>query len=256
MGRSAESSIVTKCAQVMDILSSARKPLVFSDIVEQTGFVKSSCHRILAVLQSELLVEYDKSSKTYRTGKRLRQWARFAWLGNDLQQLSVEAVNRISDSTGLNAALSVLDGESILYLLTANQLKVRYAARSGDHAPLHCTAAGKVFLAYLPDGRRKQLLSTLKFEKYTEFTKTSATDLMHELLSTVSKGYAVASKEEFLQVTGVAAPIRNEQNEVVACLSVWAQDQLASADTVQASVGTLIDASNSISQQIGWREGS
>lgn len=250
MSRSTESSIVTKCVQVMDVLSNARNPLMFSEIVSQTGFVKSSCHRILAVLQNEQLVEYDRSAKTYRTGQRLRQWARSAWVGNDLQQVSAEVVNRLSDATGLNSALSVLDGETILYLLTANQLKVRYAARSGDHAPLHCTAAGKVFLANLPDNGRKQILNSLKFEKYTEFTKTSATDLMHELLSAVSKGYAVSEKEEFLQVTGIAAPIRNEQNEVVACLSVWAQEELASAETVKASSSALVEAANSISQQI------
>lgn len=253
MGRPSESSIVAKCALVMDILSSARQPLGFSEIVSQTGFVKSSCHRILAVLQSEALIEYDKKTRLYRTGGRLRKWARSAWLGNDLQQVAGEVVNGLSDSTGLNVALSVLDNETILYLLTANQLQVRYAARAGDHAPLHCTAAGKVFLAHLPDNQRKQLLDGLRFEKYTEFTKTSATDLIHELLSTVSKGYAIASKEEFLQVTGIAAPIRNEQDEVVACLSLWAQDQLASGEQVKGNAGALIDAANSISKKIGWR---
>ena len=68
MPRSSESSIVAKCAQVIDLLSNARRPLGFKEITETSGMVKSSAHRILSVLLSEELVEYDQSKKVYRIG--------------------------------------------------------------------------------------------------------------------------------------------------------------------------------------------
>ena len=41
MAKAGESSIVTKCARVMDVLTEAREPVSFSRILDETGFVKS-----------------------------------------------------------------------------------------------------------------------------------------------------------------------------------------------------------------------
>ncbi|WP_353533620.1 IclR family transcriptional regulator [Cognatishimia sp. WU-CL00825] len=238
---------------MLDVLSEARQPLAFSEIVESTGFVKSSCHRILAVLQGEGIIEYDKPSRTYRTGSRLHQWARSAWRRIDLQQVAAEPMNRLSETTEMNAALSILDGQTILYLRTVEQTPVRYAAHSGDHAPLHCTAAGKVFLAHLSDARRQELLDDLDFEKFTEFTLTSLDQMKRSLWETKNNGFGKAIKEEFLQVTGIAAPIFNEQDDVVACLSLWALEHTADTDSVIAQSELLIEAAQGISKIIGWR---
>lgn len=254
MGRSSESSIVTKCAKVMDALSEARHPLAFSDIVAETGFVKSSCHRILAVLQGEGLIEYDKDTRTYRTGPRLHQWSRSAWRRIDLQQVAGSVISRLSEETGMNTALSVLDTDTVLYLRTADQIPVRYASHAGDHAPLHCTAAGKVFLAYLPETRRKAVLASLKFEKFTEFTKTAPEELMHELPGIAVRGYAMAIREESLQVFGLAAPIWNAQDEVTASLSLWTLTEMSTQDELEARAGAVKEAANTISRQIGWRQ--
>ena len=160
MARPTDSSIVAKCAKIMDVLTHAKRPMVFSDIVAQTGFVKSSCHRVLAVLQSEGLVEYERSGRTYKPGSRFQEWARAGFRHPDLQQVVAEPVDRLSEATGMNIALSVLDGDTILYLRTSNHVAVRYAARPGDHAPLHCTAAGKVFLAFMSEKQRRSVLES------------------------------------------------------------------------------------------------
>ncbi len=49
IGRAIESSIVTKCAIVMDVLSDARQPLAFLEDVRSKELVKSSCHSVLTV---------------------------------------------------------------------------------------------------------------------------------------------------------------------------------------------------------------
>ncbi|WP_282095405.1 IclR family transcriptional regulator [Epibacterium ulvae] len=253
MGRPTESSIVTKCAIVMDVLSEARQPLAFSEIVDRTGFVKSSCHRILAVLLGEQLISYDKPSRTYRTGARLHQWARSAWRRIDLQQVAAEPMNRLSETTKMNAALSILDGQTILYLRTVDYVPVRYAAHSGDHAPLHSTAAGKVFLAFMSEQKRHDLLEQLEYEKFTEFTLTSPEELKRELWATKTNGYGRAVKEEVLQVTGIAAPIFNEQDDVVACMSLWSLEQAAASAEVIAKSEQVIAAAEEVSKIIGWR---
>ncbi|QOL81839.1 IclR family transcriptional regulator [Pseudooceanicola spongiae] len=253
MARSSESSIVTKCAQIMDVLSHSRGPMGFSEIVAQTGFVKSSCHRILAVLQGEELIDYDKASRTYKTGARLHDWARSAWRRIDLQQIASDIMLRLSDETGMNVALSVLDGDTILYLRTVDQMPVRYAAHPGDHAPLHCTAAGKVFLAHLPAARRDALMAAMPYERLTEFTKVSAEDVAAEFPAILRTGYGRAVQEEYLPVIGLAAPIWNAQDQVTACLNVWTMIDLASAAEVEGQAQRLIAATRQVSRQLGWQ---
>lgn len=250
MPRSSDSSIVTKCARVMDILTHAKRPLVFSEIVAETGFVKSSSHRILAVLQSERLVSYDKEKRTYEPGSRFQEWARAGFHRADLQQVAAEPMEALSEATGMNAALSVLDSDSLLYLRTADHVSVRYAARAGDHAPLHCTAAGKVFLAHMPQTQLDAFLATGSLEKFTEFTRTDPEALVADFPAVLENGYATAIKEEFLQVMGMAAPIWDERKKVAACLSLWTLTADTDPVTMLEKAGRLKKAALSITERI------
>lgn len=247
MAKPGESSIVLKCNRIIDALTNARKPLAFSEIVEETGFVKSSCHRILAILQNEELVAYDKESRTYSVGARFLQWARSAWVRQDLHEASGELASRLSEQTGMNVAMSVLDGDTLLYLRTYDQIPVRYAARPGDHAPLHCTAAGKVFLAFMNEKRRDAMFGDKPLEKFTEFTHTDYETLKEDFTQIRRQGYAVAIREEFLQILGIAAPVWNSDQQVITCMSIWGPTAEISEEQLLAQVPLLKQSTRKLS---------
>ncbi len=253
MTRPSGSSIVTKCTKIIDILVEARQPLSFSAIVEASGYVKSSAHRILAVLLSEHLAEYDAQTRTYTLGARIGHWARVAWLRTDIQQLAAIELEKLCDSTGMNVALSVLDNDAILYLRTIDAIQVRFAARAGDHAPLHCTAAGKVFLAYMPERQRAAVLGKPELEGYTQYTIREPAVLTQELQQIRKQGYGVAEQEEFLRVLGIAAPVWNHQQTLSACISLWSlTDQTGQTDMagMQQHLPALLAAAKRISRQM------
>ncbi len=252
MSKTTESSIVSKCAQVLDVLSDAGGPLPYSDIVARTGFAKSSCHRILAVLQAEDMVSYDGLSRSYRAGNRINRWKRGLTHPTDLQAAAVGELQRLNHAHGLNVALSVLDGDTLLYLLTEQEQAQRYADRTGDRAPLHCTAGGKLLLAHAPTHRREKLLSGMALEKFTEFTITDAAVLADALPRIVAAGYAVSDREEYLRVVGVAAPVRDMQGRVVAALSMWGLHAPAGQPQVSDHIAGLLLAAERISERMGW----
>ncbi len=254
MAKPSESSIVAKCALVLDVLAASRSPMTFSQLVEKTGFVKSSCHRILSVLMTERMVTFDKDTRRYETGERLNQWARLAWRRVDLQDVAIAEMRRLSDDLAMNVALSVLDGLTLLYLRTVDHEPLRYAFVMRDHAPLHCTAAGKVFLAHMTEARRNRFLDDLTFEKLTEKTISSRAELTKELSIVSKNGYGLSLEEEFTNVFGIAAPIWNEDNSVAACLSLWKSATQADArESLLACEGALRAASDRISNGLGWR---
>ncbi len=249
-----ESSIVTKCALVIDALVKAKNPMVFSEIVAATGLVKSSCHRILAILQGEGLIAYDGDQRTYRYGPRLQSWTKSVWLQPDLQDAAIRPMNQLRELTGMNTALSILDEDAVLYLRTSDDVPVRYAAHPGDRAPLHCTAAGKIFLSCMSSARRQRLLAAAPLERFTEYTLTDPAALERECARVVTQGHAVALREEFLQVMGCAAPIRNVQNQVTASLSLWTLTVISQPDDLLRFVPDLMAAADRISTSLGWSE--
>ena len=255
MTRTSESSIVAKCALVIDILSNARQPLGFKEITETSGMVKSSAHRILSVLLSEELVEYDKATKVYRVGPRLNAWGRAIWRRLDMQMDPAAELEAICEQTNMNAALSILDGDSVLYLRTLNSVPYRFGSHPGDHAPLHSTAAGKVFLANMPAHRREILMGSMRFERMTEYTIQDPARLQSELDTIQERGYGLAVQEEHFQVIGMAAPIRDIQGNVSACLSLWSLIDLTSVDKVKGFAPDLIATTERISSKRGYEPG-
>jgi len=252
MAKPIESSIVTKCGVVIDVIAEARHPLTFAEIVARTGFVKSSTHRILSILQGEEMLQYDQATRTYSTGPRLRRWARSSWHRADLQDAATGPMEVLCDTTGFNTALSILDDQNILYLRTSDYSTIQLAARAGDRAPLHCTAAGKVFLANMGSRRQEEALTSLPLEKFTEFTMTDARDLRAEFPRILQNGYALALKEEYHHVIGCAAPIRDSQGTIAACLSLWALTSTTSVEDLKAHLPSLVNAAETISGHIGW----
>lgn len=249
MATKSESSIVSKCGIVLDIVTAARSPLDLKDIVNQSGLAKSSAHRILTILINEKLIDYDKANRHYSYGTRLNQWARSAWLRNDLHGNSVAEMEKIAHATKMNSVLSVLDGDSILYLRTLNTFPVNHTSHPGDHAPLHCTAAGKVFLAFQPSKTRDDTLARLKYERQTEHSIQDSATLLKELAITREREYGLALQEEFLPALGMAAPIKDLNGDVIACLSLWTVADRNSQAELEALAPRLIASANRISKQ-------
>jgi len=243
-----QSSIVTKVGQVIDILVRAQKPLTFSELVERTGFVKSSAHRILSVMLTEGLIEHNQ--KVYRLGPRLVNWARAAWSRPDLQEVAAHEMQKFCEKTGFNIALSIMDQDKVLYLRTIDPKPVRYAAHAGERAPLHCTGVGKAYLAFLSDAQRTDLLPRLVLDRYTENTKITVAELERDLADIRRRGYGTCDREEFLHVVGIGAPILDENGNPVAGISVWITTDIADMVTLEKCAPDLLSMTKNISRSM------
>jgi DNA-binding IclR family transcriptional regulator len=79
----------------------------------------------------------------------------------------------------------------------------------------HCTAVGKVFLAY---GRAP--LPTAALSRYTQHTITDPDLLRTELEAVRGRGWATAIDELEEGLAAIAAPVTGARGDVVAALSV------------------------------------
>jgi DNA-binding IclR family transcriptional regulator len=119
----------------------------------------------------------------------------------------------------------------------------------GRSVPLHCSALGKVLLAYgaaqLPPG---------PLERRTDKTITSEAALRTDLASVRARGYAVTDEELEPGLIAVAAPIYGYDGAVVAALSVSAPASRLTREGVAAVAGQCADGAAGLSAVLGYRQ--
>ena len=98
-------------------------------------------------------------------------------------------------------------------------------------------------------------MRTMRFERMTEYSIQDPASLQAELDTILERGYGLAVQEEHYQVIGMAAPIRDIQGNVNACLSLWSLIDKISVDEVKGFAPDLIATTERISRQSGFEPG-
>ena len=93
---------------------------------------------------------------------------------------------------------------------------------AGDTVPLHCSAVGKVLLAWLQPNVREQFLDRLELARFTEHTITQRGVLARALQAIVQSGYALEDEEWEEGLRSIAVPVRNGRGGVAAALAISA----------------------------------
>jgi DNA-binding IclR family transcriptional regulator len=92
---------------------------------------------------------------------------------------------------------------------------IRLELRIGSRWPIHCTAAGKAYLAFLTDKEINRNLSQRRLKRYTENTIISVRKLKEELKSINSIGYAINNAEYQKEVKAIGSPIFDLEKKTV-----------------------------------------
>jgi DNA-binding IclR family transcriptional regulator len=135
--------------------------------------------------------------------------------GKDLAQLAEPAMRRLAAESGETVNLMVRSphgAEAIAQVDGKHVLGV--SSWIGREVPDHCSAAGKVFLAYGEAPPRGPL------ERLTSRTIVHPAELQRDLDQARMKGYATIVDELEMGLAAVAAPIRSGDGAVVGALSV------------------------------------
>ena len=116
---------------------------------------------------------------------------------------------------------------------------------------MHASAAGKVILANMPPRQRDSVLSHLRLERFTEHTIVSPGTLRYDLADARKNGFAVCDREEFLQISGIAAPVLGCTGEVVAAISLWNVVERQDLTTLVKFADKLLSATRCLSARLG-----
>jgi DNA-binding IclR family transcriptional regulator len=212
---------VERALRILEILASAEAPKSLSQISAGVGLHVSTTYRLLATLRHRGFVEQDSEGGRYRVGvEAFRVGSSFLEEGNLGPRIRPVLVD-LAARTGETANLVVRHGLEAVYIDHVIGLQVAKLFTSiGQRVPLHCTAVGKVLLAYEPDAQVREFLSGLALMRLTRRTITTRAAFVRELAAVRAAGYAVDREEHEIGVACVAAPVHDAAGTVVAAIGI------------------------------------
>ena len=92
----------------------------------------------------------------------------------------------------------------------------------GEPFPMHCTAAGKIFLASMSPTNRRTFLAKLTLPRFTAATITDPPQLEEELGRIGRLGFAIENEEWEEGLASIAVPVHNAKGKVVAAIAMSA----------------------------------
>ncbi len=216
-------STLEKAFQIIEqVVSHQEKGLLFSDVVSKTALPKASTHRILKSLVRLGYLRFEGETGRYFGDLKLSFLGSEVTSHFDLKHYVRPHLLRLQAQTKHPCHLGIRSGSVGVYLdkiESPTPFGIKLFSDVGRSFPLHCTAMGKVLLAFLDPKKRKEILPA-KLQPLTMNTITDRAALERELKKVRRCGYAVDQEEITRGIMCAAAPVENREGTVVAAISV------------------------------------
>lgn len=240
---------VVKALGLLEILSHSDAPLGVTEISKRSELGKSNVHRLLQTLQGLGYVRqtsgtgYEATLKTWELGSSVISRL-------NIRDLARESMQVLSGATGETVHLSELHGSEVLYIEKIESREpVRAYTQLGGRAPAHCTATGKVMLAYATDDMVKECLSDA--QTFTAKTIIKARAFADEIVFIRRNRFALNEGEWREDVIGAAAPICDNTGRVCAAIGLSAPASRLTVDRLRGYAPMLIDHAERVSRGLG-----
>lgn len=225
-----------------------------TELAEELGASKASIYRVLVTLERHRYVVQDPVSGRYRLGSRVMQLGQAAAAHLDLPAEARSYMVQLRDQTREEVHLAILDGKESVYIAKANGLQpVQVVSSIGDRSPAHCVSTGKVLLAHAGSELVDHMLAE-GLVAYTDRTHATPSSLLRELEKVRQQGYAVNWGAWREGVRGVAAPVVDGTQQVVASIGICGPAFRLTEDMIAASIPAVVDVAARLSAHLGALE--
>lgn len=214
-------SALAKSMAVLDLVAAEDRPLGLVEVTERLGLPKPTVHRIMRQLEDEGLLRREPLRDRYSVGPRLFTLSinalSSAVQGGAVHAILADLVARIGETCNIG----VLDRIEVVYVDRVEcDWPLRLQLAPNSRVPAHCTAIGKLMLAFLGANARSRLIDNMALARFTDNTVTDPARLEEECQAVRRDDYAVNDQEYHLGLIGLAVPIRDGDGRVVAGLAM------------------------------------
>jgi len=191
------------------------------EVAAKLKMAKSSTHDLMASLAKLGFLNKTEDNR-YRLGWRLVTLSETLLATTELLREAHPVMEELAAQYQETIHLAVLDDTQAVYV---DKLEGKQAVRVeltslGARLFAHCSALGKVLLAYSSEEEVKRIIQTAGLPRFTPNTITDEDELGQTLAKIRKQGYAYDLEEILPDLCCVSAPIYNHTGQVVAAISM------------------------------------
>ena len=240
--------VIERMFNLIEVLASCEESVSLKEISEETGLHPSTAHRILNDLTIGRFVDRPEAG-SYRLGMRLLELGNLVKARLSVRDAALQPMRELHKLTQQPVSLSLRQGDEIVYVERAfsERSGMQVVRAIGGRAPLHLTSVGKLFLAAEDPQRVRAYATRTGLAGNTRNSLTQLSELERELAQCRQSGIARDNEELEMGVRCMAAGIYDDQDRLVAGLSIsapadrledaWLPKLRATATGISAALG-------------------
>lgn len=245
---------VERAFHILEQVSLAKNGIGVTELASGLQMHKSTIHRVLTTLCGLGYVEQDHGSGRYKLGYKLLDISSRLLNSIDVRKEALPYLQQLANFTGEVVHLVVLNQGQVVYIEKVEGSEtIRMHSRVGNRAPVHCTGVGKAILAYLPESQVREIIRQYGLEPHTQHTITTLTELLEDLATVRTRGYALDLEENELGITCLAVPVFDHTGSVVAAVSISGPTVRMQPARVQQLAEQAKEAGIGVSKRLGYR---
>ncbi|MCW5893401.1 MAG: IclR family transcriptional regulator [bacterium] len=255
MRREKTNYVIQSVSHALDVLEQFCRDsdeLGVTELSKRLKLHKNNVFRLLATLESRGYIEQNRATENYRLGIRCLQlgqaYVQHMGLLRQAGPIMTDVVRQARET--VYVAVLRRGGMVPVEVVEADR-PVRIVPSLGEALPLHCTAAGKAYLAFETEDDFRALVPDA-LQRFTDRTPVDRSALQQQLEKVASQGYAIDMGEHVEDVRAVAVPIRDYTRTVVATMAVAGPAYRFQAERIDKELAPLIvKAGRELSSRLG-----
>lgn len=211
---------VERALEILKAIDQTAGPARASALAAAVDLPRTTVIRMLTTLEKMGAVRRIDEAGGYQIGPVIQHMGQPDAALQNLKTAAKPALQKLARETNETIYLCTPAGDEVYYV---DQIDSRHhillRTWIGGYFPAYATAAGKVFLAHWPVKRLDRYLQN-RLEKFTPQTVTDPSEIRAAAAETRRTGVAWTHAQTEIGLIGVAAPVYDPQQNVVAAVSL------------------------------------
>jgi len=225
--------------------------LTGADLARSMGLPRASVFRILHTLERSGFVERVGESSSYKLSMGVLRLG-FEFLASmELTEYGRPVIEQLRDSSGFSDHLVVRDGRDVVFVVkAAGRSALFHSIQVGARLPAHATVLGRLLLSDLDMAALQLLYPDTPLHPYTDKTPTTLAQLKALIDADRAQGYGLSQGGFETGISTIAAPVFNDQHQVVAAISITVPAQRVEPSQAQTLVRLVQAAAAQLTERI------
>jgi len=220
------------------------------EMSETLSIPRTTTLRIVETLKSEDIIR--ENNRKLFLGPNLISLGLAARSEIKIRTVAVPYLQELTRRTGETSHLAIpVENRSMIVEVSLSQHPLRATSRAGTLVDMHCSATGKIFMAYLYRDNLNRLVPPKGFPARTPNTITTLKELEAEAEKILKRGYCTDKEEYYEGVRCLAVPVFGTEQQVIGAVGITASKQRFPKNRNNTIYEAILETTQSIAYEMG-----